>query len=294
MLDASADGSWQDLRERGYVHIRKFLTEVELLVLQKDWADRAKEHGVSVSGNYPLFNIPQIIIWRFHRKLKVVTEAVCRATGVNADTDAGAIYFSTTKGINLGWHQDHESYFMYQQHRDYLNFYIPIVKPNARLTNLCVIPMDRLRLRIPEHFGNFVGSGAKNFYPGGGETIVHDDENGSEYALPVNLEELKDTPELEPGDLLLLRGDVIHRTQDTETDRVAASFRRINSLAVIRKAKFQEGSPKKQDMMRKNGELYKPMFDCFSELGTDEVTVRQFHSYVIRKATSSVPGSSPW
>ena len=42
----------------------------------------------------------------------------------------GGTYFSTEKGINFGWHQDHESYFVNQTHQHYLNIYMPIKNLN--------------------------------------------------------------------------------------------------------------------------------------------------------------------
>jgi hypothetical protein len=276
---------WQELKDKGYAHIKRFLTDAELLILRSDWSEKAEATKGSTNDNYPIVDVPQGIIWRFHRKLKGVTDAVYATTGINADADAGGAYFSTVKGVNFSWHQDHESYFTYQQHRDYLNFYIPVVKPDAALTNLCLIPMDRLQAQIPEHFEKLLGAGAKRFYPEGSETRVYDDENGLEYTLPVSFEELKVTPEIGPGDLLLLRGDVIHRTQDTDTGRVAVSFRRTSSTAVISKANLQKGGLKKKEMMQKNGDLYQTMFECFNDLKQDEITARQFHTYVMNKVS---------
>jgi hypothetical protein len=287
-LSEYKDLPWQDMKYKGYVHIKRFLTDVELQVLREDWLGRAAATEANPNENYPIVPVPAGIVWRFHRKIKAVTDAVNAAAGINADSDAGGIYFATTKGINFGWHQDHESYFIYQQHHDYLNFYIPVIKPDAKLTNICVIPMDQLQARIPAFFANFVGSGAKTLFPGGGETRVYDDTAGLEYTLPINIEELKVTPEMEAGDLLLVRGDVLHRTQDTDTGRVAVSFRRTRSVAVIRKESLESGCIRKQEMIKNNPEIYRTVFDCFDEMGLGEITAQQLHSYFMKKAMESV------
>lgn len=276
---------WQDIKYKGYLHVKEFLSESELLVLRNDWMAKTSGGG-RTNQNYPVVDVPQIVAWRFHHRLKSVSDAVYAATGINADTDAGGhMYFSTGKGINFCWHQDPESYFIYQQHFQYLNFYIPLVKPSRLLTNLCLIPFDQLQARIPEDVETLIGSGAKRFYPDGNKTLVCDENNGDEFTLPLNLEELKVVPELESGDLLLLRGDVIHRTQDTSTDRVAVSFRRTNSKAVISKTKFFARSPLKQEIIQKNRKLYESLSACFDELKQEEITADQFISFCVKRAS---------
>jgi hypothetical protein len=54
--------------------------------------------------------------------------------------------------------------------------------------------------------------------------------------LSCDFDEIGDTPQLEAGDLLLLRGDVFHKTQDTDTDRIAISFRMVNSKTIVRRS----------------------------------------------------------
>ena len=286
MLEELKDFPWEDIRSKGFLHVKGFIPESELSILRRDWSERAIVGGEN--GNYPIIDISQTVVWRFYRKMKFVCAAVRAASGINADADAGgSSYFSTGKGIDFCWHQDPESYFIYQQHFDYLNFYIPVLKPNPNLTNLCVVPFDRLEACMPDLLHKIVGSGAKRFFPQGDETIVYDDDDGSQFILPVNFEKLMVVPELSPGDLLLLRGDIIHRTQDTLTERVAASFRWTSSSAVISKAKFEGGCAKKKDMMQKNWPLYESLLACLHELKQEQITAGQFHSYVMRKGTGA-------
>lgn len=276
---------WQDLEQKGYLHIKGFVSAPELEVLRKDWSVRAALAKGSMNENYPLVDISQMVVWRFHSKMKAVSDAVCEATGIRADVDAGGhSYFATSKGINFIWHQDAESYYIWQQHAQYLNFYIPVVKPAIAQTNLCVIPFDDLAARIPRDVGAVRGTGAKVFYPQDLATLVCDEESGEEFVLPTNLEDLRVTPLLEPGDLLLLRGDVIHRTQDAETERVAVSFRWTNSASRISKARFLSGCPRKQEYMRRNPTLYEVLLECLAELEQDEITAGQFISWYTSRA----------
>ena len=272
---------WGDLKTKGFLHVEQFLTTNELSLLHEDYlAQTAKSPE---NGNYNLPPVSQQVILALARKIRKVSEAVLEATGINADMNLPGMYFATERGIKFAWHQDYESYFSLQQHSDYLNFYIPIVKPDARRTNLCVVPFDLLLARTPEEGERIIGAGAQSFYPEGDCTRVTDDENGREYALPVNIESLQVTPHLSVGDLLLLRGDMIHRTQDTDTDRVAVSFRRTSSSAIIRKARTLSGCPAKQLVMSKNPTVYGEVLESFAEARKDEIPARQLFALTVAR-----------
>jgi len=272
------DAPWQDLAGAGFVTVREFLSELELAKLRNDYDLRFGKP--ESNGNYDAAYIPPLLTWQFEPKLRAVSSAVQAASGITADMTVGGLYFATTRGVSFPWHQDHDSFFIYQQHSDYLNFYIPIVKPSAKLSNLCLIPFDRLRERVSiSDFERLRGSGAARFVSCEGGTRVFDDGSDDEYTLPVDIESLKATPELMPGDLLLFRGDMIHRTQDADTARVAVSFRRTRSAGVIRKDKLQSGGTAKQDLIRKSSLLYESLFKCFASLNQDEMTAKQLAEY---------------
>ena len=272
---------WQDLKTRGFVHVKGFLSPLDLQFLCDDYAqNRGKD---SDNGNYAVGNASWLSVMRLESKIRSTSNAVREATGLNADMSVGALYFAIEKGIKFPWHQDHESYFIFQQHLDYLNFYMPIIKGDSKHSNLCVVPFDRLRSEAPQHYARVEARGAQNFLPGF-PTFATNDESGEEYALPVDFEELKEAPELEAGDLLLLRGDMVHRTQDTETDRVALSFRRTRSTAVIDKQRLMSGCARKLEMIAKNKSAYDGVLQCFADLKLDCITARQLQDYVLKKS----------
>lgn len=276
-----------DLKSKGYVHIRGFLSERELLLLREDFERQSVK--VNANGNYDTPVASQMLIWKFERSMKVVGDVVRATTAINCDMTVAGVYFSVERGIGFPWHQDHESFFIYQQHVDHLNFYIPVVKPEAKRSNLCLIPFDLLREVVPESkYQRLVGSGAARFFPNGMETRVCDDESDEEYTLPVNIEELKVTPELEAGDLLLIRGDVIHRTQDTQTARIAVSFRRALSTSPINRAKFISGGNFKKRFIRNNLATYKNYLDCFDALNCESITPKQVQSFVFSKLSGEM------
>lgn len=274
--------NWLDLRTKGFVHAKGFLTEDELSRVSDDY--RAQAVKARTNGNYDAPLASPLLTRSLDSKVSSVTDALRAATGLRADLTVAGLYFSTEKGVNFGWHQDHESYFIYQQHSHYLNFYIPIVKPDAERSNLCLVPFDALERSLSRpDYQRLVGSGAARFLPEEGRTLVADDERGEQYPLPVNIEDLKVAPRLEPGDLLLLRGDMIHRTEDTDTDRVALSLRRTRGNAVISKAKLTGASDFKRQIIANNKSTYGVLLDCFEALREEEITAKQFASWHVTR-----------
>jgi hypothetical protein len=172
-------------------------------------------------------------------------------------------YFATGRGIEFDWHQDHESFFSTQNHYDYLNFYIPIVKPRKDKSNLCIIPFDVLEKESPRTFRKLARGGAAHFQPMGDRTLVFLDDTASVHLMHKELERLAQAPELDPGDLLLLRGDVIHRTQDTETERVSLSFRAGNAETLVHRSRLADGGLHKAWAMMNDADTYERMFRAF-------------------------------
>ena len=98
-------------------------------------------------------------------------------------------------------------------------------------------------------------------------------------------------PSSAAGDCLLLRGDVIHRTQDAETERVAMSFRAATTHATVNRARLAAGSWEKAVMMSKNSRGYERMFRAFEATGRAEMTLDELMSAM--KAIEVPEGKSP-
>jgi Phytanoyl-CoA dioxygenase (PhyH) len=275
---------WHDLNSKGFLVVREFLNDAEREELNRDYA--LTSSPPAPNNNYNLKGVSAQVIARFEPKLQAVSSAVQLKSGINANLTTGGVYFAIERGIEFPWHQDHESYFLFHEHHHYLNFYIPIEKPDSKRTNVCVAPFDRLREAVPEHYERLLGNGATNFTQDGSRMEVFEVETGERYVLPTDLEHLAIAPELSEGDLLLMRGDLIHRTQDTATARVAVSFRRINADTIVRKDRILAGSPEKHAMIWKNVRMYSPILQCFTRQMTNELTVRQLDG-LLKTASSS-------
>lgn len=141
----------------------------------------------------------------------------------------------------LNWHLDHYSYYIYQDHINWLICYIPTHKPSRHFANLAIVPTDVVKQHDPYLHQKIKGRGAMRFrsaeadtlewfearFPGQpikiGDWFAIDDyvDASPGFKLNIDLEAHKVVPELEAGDLLIMRADVIHRTNDAGSDRIS-------------------------------------------------------------------------
>lgn len=191
-------------------------------------------------------------------------------------------YFDTSLA-NLGWHQDHESYYYWQTGYHQVNFWIPLVKPHAELSGLKVVPMHTLKSHIGSLFDQrILGQGAKRFVPDGNVTHVIDDECGDKFDLSVNIDAIAQAPAMQPGDVLIVRGDVIHATQDAASHRVTLAVRTVDGNRYVNKQQFQSQCDFKKFVLGANAHSTKKMNDQFST-ANDQVLIHDLFKGRIQK-----------
>ena len=117
-------------------------------------------------------------------------------------------------------------------------------------------------------------SGASRLYSlrDGGTLYLSDWSGVSYHEESLEIEEVMETPEVGPGDLLLLRVNTIHATQSTDDRRVAVSLRTCDPATSIDWHRVA-GSPTMAKMQRLGGfrgntapnKLYFPVFQATQE-----------------------------
>ena len=102
-----------------------------------------------------------------------------------------------------------------------------LVVPGCTEAGLHVIPWDRLREKSPRLFNLCRRSGASNLHSlrDGGTLYVSDWSGVHWHEENLEVEEVMETPEVGPGDLLLLSFNTIHATQTTDDRRLAVTLR---------------------------------------------------------------------
>ena len=288
-MPISSDVPWKDLDTKGFVHVRGFLTPAQLEACRADYA------SLPAGGSSTIADVPTAgpgVLGLKDPILDAAT-AVRMNTNIRVDCPAGANYFATKRGVTFKWHQDHESYFMLQSHANYLNFYIPVVKPRADKSNLSVVPFDALERKSPETYRWAVFSGATSVYPTpSGQLLVHDD-SGDAHATQLKFDDIAATPELSAGDLLLLRGDLFHKTQDSDTDRVSLSIRMAHTATVVRRSKMADGGLLKAQTMVRNMRAFELAFRAFDLAGKDELPWGEMQSLMDEARKRFSPVDSP-
>jgi hypothetical protein len=275
--------AFKDLETRGFVLIPSFLSESEVRECAEDFGKRPVEAG---NRNYGISLASRDLNERLMGRVQEVLGSVAASTNLRPNFPMGASYFATGNGIKFSWHQDHESFFSIQNHYDYLNFYIPVVKPRRDKSNLSIIPFDALEQESPATYRKVVRSGAARFLRYKTKRMVFLDDEGAVHLMPGDLNRIAHTPMLSPGDLLLLRGDIIHRTQDAETERVALSFRVANADTPVHRSRLTRGGWFKARMMMNNVGFYERMYRAFDEAGQDAIPMVQLRSIM---STVTVP-----
>lgn len=215
-----------EIATRGFVVLRDVIDLHELQALRRTLAESTGGRSDAVRWT-PSPSVPRSLAV----KLKDIEQLCLPASRLLA---VGAFFFKVARdpavpSVDFPWHIDHESYYLYGQHRHYLNLWIPIEKESAEDANLCLVPFDQLASVDQELCGMVVGAGAVKVQDG----QFFFDSLGLSRECKCDLDSIAETPKLRPGDLLILRGDVLHRTQNRRIDRIALSIRLIDRAHVI-------------------------------------------------------------
>jgi hypothetical protein len=254
--------NFNELMSAGYVVIPNFLTSEEIAEFVNDYNSRPM---TTTNKNYQIKRASIDLLMSVKEKIKTVLESVKNETILDVDYLVPISVYTDTAKINFGYHQDHESYYFLQQNFNYLNFYIPIIKESSTLSGLDLIPFNNIDKVIPEYRHLVEGLGSSRYILDKEYTVKIDDNTGDRTQFPIDIDTIKESPQLSAGDLLLLRGDMIHKTQDTSTKRVAVSIRCTSSSKEISKEVFFQGCDQKKLMIKNNKKYFNPLEDKFKD-----------------------------
>lgn len=270
-----------DLTTRGFLVVKNFLSDVEINRLLQDYQ-------VSYNNKDDNINIVKYAMLKSGRhglesKITEIVKKINQLTDIKIDLIGGnGRYFDTTLA-EIGWHQDHEPYYNWQTGYHQVNFWMPLVKPTAELSGLKLVPMDVLEANIGSLFDQrILDQGAKRFIPDGSITHVIDDEQGDTFDLPVNIDTIAEILVMDPGDMLVTRGDIVHATQDCTTQRVALSIRAVDGNHYIQKEQFINQCETKKNVLDSNFYGVKKITDRFNA-GQEQILIHDVFNGRIQK-----------
>ncbi len=258
-----------ELETQGFVLIKGFLDETELAKICTTYNNSIQYFNTNgfPNKNYSIFyaNIPDSVTEKCKKLLEQI-QAHSKLTTNRILNKNKALYFDNNI-VGFGWHQDHEDYFLWQSTQHQLNFWIPIIKPDSFKDGLDIIPLDTFARHDPTFVNNHViGQGAKSCAESGADlTRIRDDENDNQYILNYNINEQGLTLPMVAGDLLLLRGDVFHKTPTKNQHRVAISIRALDDRQLLTKNKFLSGGARKREMINNNSGGYRILRQGFEK-----------------------------
>jgi hypothetical protein len=267
-MAAVVENSWTALDSRGFVVVKGFLPTVEVEALESTYrrAQRAE-----VASYVALEPDRESLLPVLHRVGDLLCE-VRRATRTSADTVVDQGVFFATELTKLGWHSDYKSAYVFQNHRDHLSFWLPIIKPHAQKSGLSVVPKDALRERAEHIFHLLEGRGTARYEDG----FLHYEDGAFDRRIRCpNLDEISETPALAPGDALVMRSDVLHRTQDAETARVALALRALPGSQRLTCSELLGGSPNKRRRMLSEPIAFCETLAAFCLYRRSHMTVRE-------------------
>jgi hypothetical protein len=266
-----------DLLKRGFTVVKNFLNSTEIETLKNEY--NSKKNIISVNNRYHWSELTPEITNKIHSLVQLINPEYIICLGV---------YFNN-KEINLTWHQDHESYYLWQS-TDELVVWIPILKQHPTQDGISLIDFEELEKHVsPEIYSQMLGRATSRFkFLDNGNTMWYDDVNNQQIELPVDIDNIAVTPEISIGDVLVFRGDIIHRTQDPIAERVAISVRCHPKNYVMSKQEFYSGSEEKQKYLTKLETFFLPIKQAFDH--NEFVTIEQMLNYVSDYHSNKIHG----
>ena len=204
----------KELDSNGYTVLKNIITEPEIEKLYHTYLAIGNKKRVIVSApNTGILNT----------KIHTLMSAINSNTSLKLDIISSKVGYFDTAFYNNDWHQDHKQLLYYKDAFNAINLWIPLVKPDEHKSGLGIIPFSKLS---PTDITYFKGFGARRIVSENNRTYSLDDTNGGHRTdFSFDLNELSVFPAISVGDVLVMRGDTIHKSQDADTHRIAMSIR---------------------------------------------------------------------
>jgi hypothetical protein len=251
------DVDWRPLQTRGFVVLRSFFDAAEVESMRRMYAQAQRSETLYYSAVANPREVRPLTA-----RLASLLPPLRAVTDILTDSVYEDGYFFPTEYTQLSWHTDHKSYYAIQDHYHYLNFWMPVVKPRADRSGLGLVPMDRLAEVAPEVQAAVCRGGAASVAEG---WLRYESEGRiRQLRCPSELiDSIAEAPDVLPGDLIVARTDVLHKTQDAETQRVAFTIRAYWSGQPLSRSVLLEGSPEKHQRMLAEPTAFRGLLACF-------------------------------
>lgn len=269
-----------ELETKGFVVLKEFFSGPEIDFLLNDY--QTKRSKIDIKIPIAISTVPELL----NNKLTSLVQSINEKTNLKTDSIQNVVTYYDPSHVTWGWHQDREPYLLFQNSYRVLNIWFPLVKPKASESGISLIPMDELLNRmLLKHEKRFVsesviGKGSQSFRVYGNKTTeVENDLSGERQRIRVDLNDLMVTPEVIPGDAIIFRYDVIHRTQVDSHDRIAAAIRVYSQEEMIDLQVIEAGISLTEKLFEKKKSDHRRLYlmkDLFLKHGADRLPLSMF------------------
>jgi len=230
-----AGADWAKLATDGFTVIEGFCSAEEVKAMKALYdAIPANENK-----NYQAKNadFPSSVMQRFHELLPYISSR----TGTPVDQVWPAQIYATKQSgqdNKFDWHIDQGTYSICGTHYAMFNLYLAVHKTVPEKSNLSVIPWPAFEKVNPGFAKRMKDKGSFCWLPGEKgnperpdteRLYLHDQRSMSHAEECPDPNEIATTPHLKPGDLLILKQDLPHKTQDNETARIAFTAKAVGT-----------------------------------------------------------------
>lgn len=278
--------NWKQLEEKGYLVLEACLDSKQVEALVNDVTQKHKHIRTANTSQTKFSLVKEFtpISDSVAEKLRKFVTKSCQKINSETNLTIGTQMKNSTyveNASNFNWHSDSLMQYMYQQTYNHLNFWIPVIKENREKSGLEVLCMEKIKKKEPNLYRSIKGKGAV-FLRGNGPVLQETVNGLIGHELKTNVSELKTTISSSVGDVVLLRGDVIHKTQDTLTPRTALTFRCYDSNHKVKKDLFINPTLGQSFRMRQSPSLFKRIIAAFSQTGKDSLAQHEIDEFIDR------------
>lgn len=248
------DCNLKDLQTLGFVVIKKFLSDSDVESLRRHHLDQQNQ------------TLVQQAMAILQDKTRALMQVVRTQTDISVDTlvETRPRYYATGQpkpdSPRDFWHQDAEHYFLFQDNYQGLHLWVAIEKPAPNQSGIELISYDRLSGPYADIASLAKGRGTCEFRG----TEYTDEETGHITTINNDLDGLGQVPNVDVGDLLVMRTDMIHRRQINTGSRISLGLRCVDSNHMIRTKKFLDHAAWPKHSQGPKGDLYRRLQDLSS------------------------------
>lgn len=230
-----AKADWAKLEVDGFTVIPGFCTPEEVKEMKTSYDAMPANENKNYAAKNAEF--PASVMQRFHDLLPYITEK----GGVPVDQVWPAQVYATKQSDQdnrFDWHIDQGTYSICGSHHAMLNLYLAVHKTVPEKSNLSVIPWPAFEKANPGFAKRMKDKGSFCWLPGNegnperpdpNTLYMHDQRSMSHAELGPDPNTIAYTPHLNAGDLLILKQDIPHKTQDNETSRIAFTAKAVGT-----------------------------------------------------------------